>query len=80
MTKSSLKKLRGNTAKELLRSLKTSIPIVKLASADAALREYMLYTLLSIANELNSTLWLPAGLRHRELSAAEWKDRGVDVG
>ena len=46
------KKLKGNTAKDILRNLKTSIPIVKIASMDPTIWEYLLYTLLSIYHEL----------------------------
>ena len=42
VAKSQTKCLRGNVVKKLLRSLKTSVPIVILVSADAALRENML--------------------------------------
>ena len=71
------KPLKGNTAKELLRSLKTSIPIVKLTSVDPVLREYLLYTLLSIVHELGVPVLMPAGLRTKELSAKDWEDQGL---
>ena len=51
-TRITSKKLKGNTAKDILRNLKTSIPIVKIASMDPTIREYLLYTLLSIYHEL----------------------------
>ena len=60
------------SAKYLLRSLKTSIPVVKLANADPVLREYPLYTLLSIVNEMGKSILTPQGLQTRELTAEEW--------
>ena len=48
-----------------------------LASADAALREYLLYTLLNIMHELGLPILLPSGLRHRELTEEEWKTKGA---
>ena len=61
----------------MLRSLKTSIPIIKLTSVDPVLREYLLYTLLSIVHELGVPMLMPAGLRTRELSAKDWEDQGL---
>ena len=63
VTSRQVKALRGNTAKDLLRSLKTSIPVVKLASADPVLRVYLLYTLLSIVNKRGESILMPQGLR-----------------
>ena len=51
--------LKGSTVKELVRSFRTSVPVTKLAATDAAVREYLLYTLLSIANALNDRIHLP---------------------
>ena len=80
VTSRQVKALRGNTAKDLLRSLKTSIPVVKLASADPVLREYLLYTLLSIVNEMGESILTPQGLRTRELTAEEWHQQGIKSG
>ena len=40
------KKVTGNTVKDLLRSVRKSIPVMKLIEADATVREYLMYTLL----------------------------------
>ena len=75
-----MKALRGSTAKDLIRSFKTSIPVVKLASADPVLREYLLYTLLSIVNEIGKSILMPQDLRTRELNAKEWHQQGIKAG
>lgn len=72
-----MKPLKGNTGKELLNSLKTGIPIVKLASIDPVLWEYLLYTLLSIVNDLGLPMLMPVGFRTRELSAKDWDEHGL---
>ena len=56
------KALGGNIAKDLLRSLKTSIAVVKLASADPLMRKYLPYILLSIVNELAEAIITPQGM------------------
>ena len=45
------KRMRGNTAKEELRLMKTSVLVVNIASADAAIRQYLLCTLICIMND-----------------------------
>ena len=46
---SSTKRLRGNSAKEVIRAFKTSVPVLKIMSMDPVVREYLMYTLLTIA-------------------------------
>ena len=43
-----LKRFKGDTIKELVRSFCRSIPVMKLAMLDEDIREYLLYSLLSM--------------------------------
>ena len=56
------------------------MPVVKLASLDPSLREYLLYTLLSICATLGTTVKLPAALRSTKLSPADWEAHGSALG
>ena len=76
-SRTSIKTLNGNNAKELLRSLRISIPGVKFASANAMIQEYLLYTPHNIMHELGQPIFLPSGLRHKELTEEEWKTKGA---
>ena len=63
-----VKALRGNTAK----FFEDEYPVVKLASPDPVLCEYLLYTLLSIVIEMGESILTPQGLQTQELNAVEW--------
>ena len=52
--------LKG-TIKEMVRGLRTSIPIFKLLQADAPVREYLLYCAISLVAALGQPLSVPAG-------------------
>ena len=56
--------------------MRTSVLVVKITSADAAIREYLLYMLIYIMNDLNQTVLLPEGLRHSKLAKADWDKKG----
>ena len=56
-------KLRTGTLKDLVRSLRTSISVIKLCDSDKAVREYLLYVLLDACVRANERVNVPVDLR-----------------
>ncbi len=67
--------MRG-TIKELVRGLRTTVPVSKLVHADSMVREYLLYSAISIVAALGQPLALPAGMTVREYTIQDWLERG----
>ena len=65
--KETKKKLQG-TMKEVICSLKTSVPLTKLMHADPKVREYLLYCAISIISKLHQPLLVLDHVRARTLS------------
>ena len=73
------KKLRTGTVKDLLRSFKTSVPVTKLIAVDPAVREYLLYVILSLATAMNERIHLPPNHRRKEHTSDSWLERGREL-
>ena len=65
----SSKPLRG-TIKELVRGLRTTIPVFKLLQADNKVREYLLYCALSLVAAMGQPIAVPTGAAVREMTHA----------
>ena len=71
----SSKPLRG-TIKELVRGLRTTIPVFKLLQADNKVREYLLYCALSLVAAMGQPIAVPTGTAVREMTLGDWLERG----
>ena len=56
---------KGDTIKELVHSLRCSIAVMKLAMLDKEIRDYLLYSLLSMQCAMAKQLMLPYALFDR---------------
>ena len=70
--------LKG-TIKELVRGLRTSIPVSKLVHADKSVREYLLYCAISLVAAMGQPLQVPVGTLVQEKSLEDWLQRGRDL-
>lgn len=73
------KRINGGTVKELLRKLRTSIPVTKFVALDDNVREYLLYTAILAHGRLNKQLTVPDYLKTRTLTQAEYRDYGREL-
>ena len=71
----SSKPLRG-TIKELVRGLRTTIPVFKLLQADNKVREYLLYCALSLVAAMGQPIAVPTGTAIREMTLGDWLEHG----
>lgn len=78
-TKEVRKRIRGGNVKELVRALKTSIPIAKLLAVDRDVREYLLYCAIDVMTKLQRQIQIPENALYREMTRDEWVARGQEL-
>ena len=66
------KHLKDNTVKELIRGIKKSLPIMKLAAMDQEVREYLLYCMFSLQHQLGQHLVLPQYISVLQVNFDDW--------
>ena len=76
-TKEIRRKIKGGNVREVLRSMKQSVPISKLMAVDGDIREYLLYCAISLAQMLGKRITLPDNLRKKTVTAREWSALGA---
>lgn len=78
-TKKTTKRLRTGNVKNIVRSFKTTVPLTKLVSTEPAVREYLLYTILSVVAALGERIHLPPNARCKQYTSADWEARGKNL-